>query len=71
MFAGLIVMAILGCGDDGDACQRVGTAKATYASTAECNAAAEAELQKMSGFAYPVIAVRCEPAPRIQVAAAR
>ena len=71
MHPALIVMAILGCGDGGDQCQRVGTAPASYTSIAQCNAAAEVELQKMTGLAYPVIAAKCEAGPRpVQIASA-
>ena len=58
----LIVMAILGCADGGDQCQTVQIAPTRYADVAQCNAAAEATLNRYSGLTYPVIAVRCQKA---------
>ena len=62
MNTGLIVMAILGCADGGDQCQTVQTVQTQFVSVAECNAAAEASLNRYSGLTYPVIAVRCQKA---------
>jgi len=58
----LIVMAILGCADGGDQCQTVQVAPARFENLSECNAAAEATLNRYSGLDYPVIAARCQKA---------
>ncbi len=70
MFAGAVIMVLLGCADDGDQCQRVGAVPATYASVAACNAAIAQQLPQQSNLDWPVIAARCEAAPAVQVAAA-
>lgn len=62
MTPALIVMAILGCSDAGDACQTVRTEPTQFVSVAECNAAAEAALSRFTGLSYPVVAVRCQKA---------
>lgn len=58
----LIVMAILGCADGGDECQTVRVEPTRFVSVAECNAAAEATLNRYAGLTYPVVAVRCQNA---------
>ncbi len=63
-------MVLLGCADDGDQCQRVGTVPIVYASVAACNAAITRQLPQQSNLDWPVIAARCEASqPVIQVAA--
>ena len=62
MTPALIVIAILGCSDAGDACQTVRTEPTQFVSVAECNAAAEATLTRFTGLSYPVVAVRCQKA---------
>lgn len=62
MNSALVVMAILGCSDSGDQCQTVQVTPVQYASVAECNAAAEAALNRYTGLAYPVVAARCQKA---------
>ncbi|WP_426168170.1 hypothetical protein [Sandarakinorhabdus sp. DWP1-3-1] len=63
------MMVLLGCADDGEACQRVGTLPATYASVAACNAAMAQQLPQQNNVDWPVIAARCETAqPSVQVA---
>lgn len=69
MTTGLIVMILLGCGDGSDDCTPVRVLPAAYSSVAECGAAMASVLPAQSHNAYPVIAARCEPAPRVQVAA--
>lgn len=56
-----IIMVLLGCGDDGDKCQRIGQVEARYASIAECNIAIRRELPEHMAQDWPVIAARCEP----------
>lgn len=62
MNTALIVMAILGCADSGDQCQTVQVTPTQYVSVAECNAAAEATLNRYTGLTYPVVAARCQKA---------
>lgn len=62
MNTALIVMAILGCANSGDQCQTVQITPTAYASVAECNAAAEATLNRYTGLTYPVVAARCQKA---------
>lgn len=71
MFTGLIVMAILGCSDDGEDCRQVGSAPQTYVSLAECNAASSVVLARYSDQPYPVLTAACATAPRVQVAERR
>ena len=72
MPTGLILMVLLGCGDGGEACDRVAVSPVTYATMAQCHAATEAVLTSNTVIAYPVIAARCEAGPpRVQIAAAR
>jgi hypothetical protein len=56
----LIVMAILGCADDGSQCQQVRQPPVAYASIDACNAAAEAELTQASTLAYPSLYAQCQ-----------
>lgn len=56
----LIIMAVLGCADDGSQCQLVQRLPATYTSVAACNAAAEAELGRLSDLNYPTIMAQCQ-----------
>lgn len=69
MSAAAIVMILLGCGDGEGGCVTVGQAAASYASEAECRAAMATVLPARSDIAYPVVAARCAPAPRVTVAA--
>ena len=55
----LIVMAILGCGDDSRDCQTVQTVDAGFSSVAACNAASPAVLERLTDLAYPVIMAQC------------
>ena len=66
-----IIMILLGCTDDGDQCQRVGVAPATYASVAACNAAMTTVLPQQNTLDWPVVAAKCEAAPSVQVALTR
>ena len=58
----VIVMAILGCADDGMQCQLVQQQPTTYASVAACNMAAETELGQFGNLDYPTIMARCQAA---------
>ena len=71
MSVAAIFMVLLGCADDGDQCQRVGTVPVSYASVAACNAAISTQLPQQSSLDWPVIAARCEASvPVVQVASA-
>jgi hypothetical protein len=63
----LIVMAILGCGDDSSACQRVRDVPAAFATVEACNAASPAVLERLTDLSYPVIMAQCQkqPAPAL------
>lgn len=58
---GAIIMVLLGCGDDGDQCRRIGQVETTYASVADCRTAMARELPAQTTQDWPVIAARCEP----------
>ena len=66
----VIVMAILGCADNGMQCQLVQKQATTYASVAACNMAAETELGQLGNLDYPTIMARCQAASLPLVAAA-
>lgn len=69
MAAGLILMILLGCGDAGEQCERIGATTASYTSLAACQAAIVYELPRQTGVAYPVIAAQCEStAPSVMIA---
>lgn len=59
----LVVMAILGCGDDGTSCQAVQQLEAKYASVEACNAASPAVLEGYTDLAYPVVMAQCQKQP--------
>lgn len=54
------IIAIMGCGDDGVACQRERIAPATYSTAAQCQAALPVVLQRTGDLDYPVIQANCE-----------
>ena len=54
------VMAILGCGDDGAACQQARLAPVRYQSIAQCQAAMTNVLQTHADLSYPVIQAACQ-----------
>ena len=53
-------MAILGCGDDGAACQQVRTEPVRYQSAAACQAAMATALQRNTDLSFPVVQAACE-----------
>ncbi len=63
----LVVMAILGCGDDGAACQKLRDVPASYATVEACNAASPAILEKLTDLHFPVVMAHCQkrPAPAL------
>lgn len=64
MNGALIVMAILGCADDGSQCQTVRTVSTPYASVQACNVAAGPVLERLTDLEYPTIMAQCQTAPR-------
>lgn len=66
----LVVMAILGCGDDGTQCQTVRQLDAGYASVEACNAASAVMLESFTELSYPVIMAQCQKQPMPAVAQA-
>ena len=54
------VMAILGCGDDGVACQQARIEPARYPSVSQCQAAMTTALQRHSDLSFPVIQATCQ-----------
>lgn len=61
MAAGVILMAILGCGDAGTACEAVTFAPARYESVSACVAAQEDVLAR-TDIMYPVVVAECRRA---------
>ncbi len=61
MAAGLILMAILGCGDAGTSCEAVTVAPVRYESIGACVAAQEDVLAR-TDIMYPVVVAECRPA---------
>lgn len=61
MAAATILMAILGCGDAGTACEQVAVSPISYASVSEC-VAAQDEVLARSDVMFPVVTAQCRPA---------
>lgn len=55
------VMAIMGCGDAGDACQQARTMPVRYSSAITCQAAMADQLGRNADLAFPVITAACQP----------
>lgn len=64
----LIVMTILGCGDNSTDCEMVHKVDAGFPSLAACQAASPAVLERLTDLAYPVIVAQCQ---RVQPAVAQ
>lgn len=58
MAAATILMAILGCGDAGTACQPVGIAPVRYESVSACVSAQDGVLARTDAL-YPVLVAEC------------
>lgn len=56
----IYVLAILGCGDDNQACQQARVETARYTSAAQCQAAIPAALLRNTDLDYPVIGAACQ-----------
>ena len=56
----LYVLAILGCGDDGTACQQARVEPARYTSYAACQEAMTDALLRNTDLSYPVISAACQ-----------
>jgi hypothetical protein len=54
------VMAILGCGDDGTACQQARVEAVRYQSPAQCQAAMSMALERHSDLSFPVVQATCQ-----------
>jgi len=54
------VMAILGCGDDGAACQQVRMEPVRYQSAAACQAAMANALHRNTDVSFPIVQAACE-----------
>lgn len=65
MNSAIIIMTILGCGQNEAACEYIRTAQATFASEAECWTRSEAELLKTDASGYPSVIATCEPLPEM------
>lgn len=61
MAATAIIMAILGCGDAGTACQPVAVSPVRYENVAAC-VAAQDEVLAVADVMYPVVTAECRPA---------
>lgn len=55
----IYVMAIMGCGDGGTACQKLRTVETRYESLAACQAAAQGQLIANSDVDAPEILASC------------
>ena len=53
------VMAILGCGDDGMACQTQRTMPTRYESASACQAAIAGALERNTDLDFPVVGASC------------
>lgn len=62
----VIVMTLLGCGDEIRDCDYIASPAATYASVAECDAATPKILATYASAAYPTIAAECHVRPPVQ-----
>ncbi|MBW9061768.1 hypothetical protein JNB71_00380 [Rhizobium herbae] len=60
MVPALIVMTILGCGDNVSQCHYVSTVHGTWETVAICDAESQEQLPKFSNSNYPVIVAVCE-----------
>ena len=67
MAATTIIMAILGCGDAGAACQPVAVAPVAYESVSACVAAQDDVLATMDVM-YPVVTAQCRRAGEAKAA---
>ena len=65
------IMAILGCGDGGSACQQVRLVKTHYASVDACNAAMSEALMGATDLSFPEVGAECRPAAKADLAVAQ
>lgn len=70
MGAFFYVVAIMGCGDGGDACREARVLPARYATAALCRAALPQRLAENTDVPYPEIGADCRP-QGLQVAEAK
>lgn len=67
MASATILMAILGCGDAGTACEQVSVLPVTYASVDACVAAQDDVLAR-TDIMYPVVTAQCRAAGSMSAA---
>ncbi len=67
MATATILMAILGCGDAGTACEQVSVSPVRYASVSEC-VAAQDDVLANSDVMFPVVTAQCRPADGVRPA---
>ncbi len=60
MGPGYFIIAILGCGDAGQACVQVATAPARYDSRSACLAAAPGALMANTDLDFPTLVAECQ-----------
>jgi len=63
------VLAILGCGDAGEACREVRAEAVRYVTRAQCRAAITDALTRSTALDFPVIEADCRPSG-VQIASA-
>lgn len=56
----IVVMTVLGCGNEADKCDYVTTPDKTWETVAACEAAIPAQLTRLDGVSYPVLTANCE-----------
>ena len=61
MTPAFFIIAILGCGDGGTACEPVRVADAHYASMDACAGATAAVLMRNTDLQYPEVTAQCRP----------
>lgn len=63
------IMAIMGCGDAGDACQQARTMPVRYPSAIACRAAIADQLGRNTDLSFPVITAACQPSSMLMARA--
>lgn len=62
----IIIMTILGCGQNEAACEYIRTAEATFANETACWSRTETEILKSGSSGYPTVIAVCEPLPQME-----
>ena len=63
LYATLVVMTVMGCGDEAVDCDFIEESSKQWQSKSECDAAIPDALLKNQNYDYPVITARCEAKP--------